>query len=96
MLAQRLFLDQKNHPKKQQQRHQGSTIGDGAIVESGAMVAAGASVPAGAVVKSGTLVGGAPARELRPLKAEEASFLPVSAKKYAELAAGYAREGLGA
>ena len=74
----------------------GATLGDGAVVEARAMVAAGAAVPAGAVVPSGELWGGVPARRLRALRPEEAAFLPCSASKYAELAAGYAKEGLGA
>lgn len=74
----------------------GASVGDGSIVEARAMVAAGAAVAAGSVVPSGELWGGVPARRLRALKPEEASFLPVSASKYAELAAGYAKEGLGA
>lgn len=74
----------------------GASLGDGVIVETRAMVAAGAAVPAGAVVPSGELWGGVPSKKLRALKPEEASFLPVSASKYAELAAGYAKEGLSA
>ena len=74
----------------------GASLGDGAVVESGAMVAAGAAVSAGSVVPSGELWGGVPAKRLRALRPEEAAFLPVSASKYAELAAGYAKEGLGA
>lgn len=74
----------------------GASLGDGAVIEARSMVAAGAAVAAGAVVPQGELWGGVPARRLRALKPEEATFLPVSATKYAELAAGYAKEGLGA
>ncbi|WP_018525772.1 MULTISPECIES: gamma carbonic anhydrase family protein [Alkalispirochaeta] len=66
----------------------GSTVLDGAVVESRSMVAAGALVPPGMVVREGTLVGGVPARVLRPLREEEILDLPESARRYC----GYARD----
>ena len=72
----------------------GASVGEDAIVESGAIVAAGAVVPRGGTVPAGQLWAGTPAAFLRGLKPEEAAFLPVSADKYAELAAGYAKEGV--
>lgn len=56
------------------------------------MVAAGAVVGPGTVVRSGEIWGGAPARFLRKLKPEEASFLSESAEHYARLAAEHAAE----
>lgn len=68
----------------------GATVLDGAVVETRAMVAAGALVPPGMVVPSGVLVGGVPARELRPLKREEIEDLPRSAARYCRYAEEHA------
>lgn len=51
------------------------------------MVAAGAVVSAGTTIPSGQLWGGNPAKFMRNLKPEEASFLPASAQHYTEVAA---------
>ncbi|KIL99545.1 carbonic anhydrase family 3 [Paramagnetospirillum magnetotacticum MS-1] len=67
----------------------GAVVLDGAVVETGGMVAAGAVVTPGKRVKKGELWGGNPARMLRSLSDEEMAFFPVSAEKYAELAAKY-------
>jgi gamma-carbonic anhydrase len=66
---------------------------DGAVVGPDAMVGAGALVPPGMVVPPGTLVLGAPARVKRELTAAELEHLRTSARRYAELAARYRREG---
>lgn len=62
---------------------------DGAVVESGAMVAAGALVTNGKRVPTGQLWGGSPARYMRDLTQKERDYIPVSARKYADLAAIY-------
>lgn len=74
----------------------GASVGEDAIVEGGAIVAAGAVVPRGGTVPAGQLWAGTPAAFLRGLKPEEAAFLPVSAERYAELAASYVKEGVAA
>lgn len=63
----------------------GACVLDGARVERGGMVAAGAVVLPGTVVPTGELWGGNPARRLRELRPEEASFLPKSASLYSDL-----------
>ena len=63
-----------------------------AQVEKGAQIAAGAVVAAGTTVPAGELWGGNPARCLRPLKPEEASFIPKSAQMYAQLGAEHAAD----
>lgn len=60
-----------------------------AVIESGAMVAAGALVTPDKRVVGGELWGGAPARRMRELTAEERAFFPYSAAHYARLAATY-------
>jgi carbonic anhydrase/acetyltransferase-like protein (isoleucine patch superfamily) len=67
----------------------GATIMDLARVESGAFVAAGALVTPKKQVKSGEVWAGNPAKLLRPVSAEEAAFIPVSAQNYVELAQEY-------
>lgn len=62
---------------------------DGAVVESGAMVAAGALVTPNKRVPSGELWAGSPARFMRKLTEAEKDYIPVSADKYAKLAAEY-------
>jgi carbonic anhydrase/acetyltransferase-like protein (isoleucine patch superfamily) len=66
-------------------------VWDGAQVEKGAQVAAGAVVAPGTVVPSGELWGGNPARHLRALKPEEASFIAESARLYSQLGAQHAQ-----
>ncbi len=63
-----------------------------AQVEKGAQIAAGAVVAAGTTVPAGELWGGNPARCMRPLKPEEAAFIPQSAAMYAQLGAEHAAE----
>jgi carbonic anhydrase/acetyltransferase-like protein (isoleucine patch superfamily) len=73
----------------------GSLIGMGAIVLDRAqvgrqaLVAAGAVVKEGFVVPDGMLVGGVPARVLRPLSEEEKSALLESADHYVKYAESY-------
>ncbi|WP_366656233.1 gamma carbonic anhydrase family protein [Fodinicurvata sp. EGI_FJ10296] len=62
---------------------------DGAVVETGAMVAAGALVTNGKRIPAGQLWGGSPARYMRDLTDKERDYIPVSARKYADLAATY-------
>jgi gamma-carbonic anhydrase len=64
----------------------GACILQGATVQKGAMVAAGAVVLPGTTIPTGELWGGNPAKRLRALKPEEASFLPKSAEMYRDLA----------
>ena len=61
-------------------------------VEKGAMIAAGAVVARNTKIPSGELWAGRPAKILRDLKPEEASFLPESAKHYLELAQEHSKE----
>lgn len=67
----------------------GAIILDEAVVEEGAMVAAGALVTPRKVVKTGQLWGGAPARYMRDLTAEEIAYMAVSAENYVRLALEY-------
>ncbi|MDX8408782.1 MAG: gamma carbonic anhydrase family protein [Mariprofundales bacterium] len=64
----------------------GAVIMDRAVIEPECMVAAAALVTEGKRLKSGFLYAGAPARERRPLTAEERAFLGRSADHYVEVA----------
>jgi gamma-carbonic anhydrase len=64
----------------------GAKVLDGAVVRKGAIVAAGSVVAPGTEVPSGQVWAGCPARYLRDLEPEEASFLSHSAQRYVELA----------
>ena len=66
-----------------------ATVMDHAVVESGAMLAAGALLAPNKRVPSGELWAGNPARLMRPLKQEEAEFIPVSAQNYIDLSNEY-------
>jgi carbonic anhydrase/acetyltransferase-like protein (isoleucine patch superfamily) len=66
-----------------------ATVLDGAVVESGAMLAAGALLAPGKRVPKGELWAGNPARLFRPMKPEEAEFIPLSAAHYVALAVEY-------
>lgn len=66
-----------------------ATVMDGAVVKSGGMLAAGALLTPNKTIESGELWAGNPAKLFRPLKPEEAAFIPVSAKNYVELAEEY-------
>ncbi|KIY95938.1 transferase [Monoraphidium neglectum] len=70
----------------------GATLLDGVTLEPGSVVAAGAVVPPGAVIKTGQIWAGAPAKLLRTVSAEEASFLVQSADNYAKLAQAHKTE----
>lgn len=70
----------------------GATLQHGVVVQKGAMVAAGAVVEHGTVVPSGEIWGGSPAKFLRKLKPEEASFLKESADSYVRLSAEHLKE----
>jgi carbonic anhydrase/acetyltransferase-like protein (isoleucine patch superfamily) len=67
----------------------GATVMDFAVVERGAFVAAGALVTPKKRVPSGEMWAGNPAKFFRPVSAEEAAFIPVSAQHYVNLAADY-------
>ena len=64
----------------------GATIMDGCVMSRGSMLAAGSLLTPGKTIPSGEIWGGRPARYMRDLTEKEKDFLPVSAKKYAELA----------
>ncbi len=64
----------------------GAIIMDRAVLERGCLLAAGSLVSEGKVLKSGYLYAGVPAKERRPLSAEEQSFLRNSAAHYVEVA----------
>ncbi|KAI8466546.1 MAG: mitochondrial NADH:ubiquinone oxidoreductase 32 kDa subunit [Monoraphidium minutum] len=64
----------------------GSTLLDGVVMEPGSVVAGGAVVPPGTVVKTGQIWAGAPAKLLRMVSPDEASFLVQSADNYSKLA----------
>lgn len=63
----------------------GSIVMDGAIVESEVIIGAGSLVPRGKVLTSGYLWLGSPVKQIRPLTAEEISFLSYSAEHYSQL-----------
>ena len=74
----------------------GVTIGMGAVVLSGseigesAIVAAGAVVTEGMKVSPGVIVAGVPARELRPVRADEQQRFAAGTQRYVERAKSYA------
>lgn len=63
----------------------GATIMDGAYLEPQTMVAAGSLVAPGKHLQGGYLWVGSPARQVRPLRAEELAYLNYSADFYVEL-----------
>lgn len=67
----------------------GAMAMDFATVKSGGMLAAGALLTPRKTVNSGELWSGSPAKLMRPLRQEEADFIPVSAENYVKLAAEY-------
>ena len=67
---------------------------DHAVVESGAMLAAGALLSPKKTVPTGELWAGNPAKLMRPLKLEEADFIPVSAQNYVDLSGEYKSEAI--
>lgn len=70
----------------------GATLLDGVTMEAGSMVAAGAVVTPGTVVKAGQIFAGSPAKLMRQLTSEEASFVGASADNYAKLATEHRME----
>ncbi|MCC6945943.1 MAG: gamma carbonic anhydrase family protein [Thermomicrobiales bacterium] len=74
----------------------GATIGMGATVLSGSEIGEGAVVAAGAVVTEGAKIGagmiaaGVPARELRPVRADEQERFARGTARYVERAKTYA------
>ena len=71
----------------------GARVLDGAVVEHHSFVAAGAVVTPGTRVPTGHLVGGIPAKIIRPLRPEEIQNLEDSAHRYQNYAR-LSREGL--
>jgi carbonic anhydrase/acetyltransferase-like protein (isoleucine patch superfamily) len=67
----------------------GSIILDGAIIRTRCFVAAGSVVPPGKEMPSGMMIMGSPAKPVRPLTADEISFLGRSAKDYVGTAQSY-------
>mmetsp|Transcript_21324 Transcript_21324/g.64154 ORF Transcript_21324/g.64154 Transcript_21324/m.64154 type:complete len:260 (-) Transcript_21324:242-1021(-) len=70
----------------------GATVLDGSQVKKGSIVAAGALVTPGTVVPTGEIWAGRPAKKLRDLDPEEATFVTRSAANYAMLAKEHAVE----
>jgi len=63
----------------------GAVVLDGAVIRSGAMLGAGALVSPNKDLEGGYLYVGTPARQARPLTAQEKRFLKYSAEHYARL-----------
>ena len=62
-----------------------------AQVEAGAIVAAGSTVTPGTVVPAKQLWGGTPAKYMRDVKPDEASYIPKVAKTYVDLCAAHSK-----
>lgn len=71
----------------------GAIILDGVTIESDVMIGAGSLVSPGKHLEQGYLYIGNPARKVRPLRAEELSFLSQSAANYVRLKDEYLAEG---
>lgn len=67
----------------------GSIVMDHAVLEPRVMLGAGSLVPEGKRLKGGYLHLGSPAREVRPLTADELAYLSYSAAHYVRLQQGY-------
>ncbi len=67
----------------------GATVMDGAIVESDVIVGAGSLVTPNKTLNSGFLYTGSPARQIRPLTADEIESLRYSAQHYVRLKNNY-------
>lgn len=63
-----------------------ATVMNGAVIGAGSMVAAGALVTPGKRFPSGVLIAGVPAKEVRPLRADEVEHLAANAAHYLDLA----------
>jgi carbonic anhydrase/acetyltransferase-like protein (isoleucine patch superfamily) len=70
----------------------GAIIMDGVVVEDDVFIGAGSVVTANKTLHSGFLYVGNPAKEVRPLKANELAFLKQSAINYVELKNDYLNE----
>ncbi|MCG6967954.1 MAG: gamma carbonic anhydrase family protein [Chromatiaceae bacterium] len=64
----------------------GAIVMDKAVVESRVMLGAGSLVPPGKLLRSGHLYTGSPARQARPLSAQEQEYFAYSAAYYVALA----------
>ena len=60
-------------------------------VESGAIVAAGSTVTPGTIVPAKQLWGGTPAKYMRDVKPDEASYIPKVAQSYVGLGAAHSK-----
>jgi len=70
----------------------GAKVMDGAVVEADVLVAAGALVPPGSELASGYLYAGLPAKQRRPLTADEYALIRRTAANY-QMYAGWYRHG---
>ncbi len=67
----------------------GSIVMDKAVLEDRVLLGAGSLVPEGKILQSGFLYLGRPAKQLRPLSAEELAYFEYSAQHYIALARSY-------
>ena len=67
----------------------GSIVMDKVVMEPRVLLGAGSLVPEGKVLQSGYLYIGRPAKQLRPLTAEELAYFNYSAEHYIKLARSY-------
>ena len=67
----------------------GSIVMDKAVLEDRVLLGAGSLVPEGKTLQSGYLYLGRPAKQLRPLTAEELAYFEYSAQHYIALARSY-------
>lgn len=73
----------------------GAILNDGVVVESDVIVGAGSLVPPGKRLESGYVYAGNPAKQMRPLKEEEMSFLRYSPQNYIKLKNQYLEDAKG-
>jgi carbonic anhydrase/acetyltransferase-like protein (isoleucine patch superfamily) len=69
----------------------GSIVLDGAVIRKHVLLGAGSLVPEGKVLESGFLYLGRPAKQVRPLTADEIAYFAYSAAHYVDLARSYQR-----
>jgi len=67
----------------------GSIVMDKAVLEPRVLLGAGSLVPEGKTLQGGYLYLGRPAKQLRPLTAEELAYFDYSAQHYIDLARSY-------
>ena len=67
----------------------GSIVMDKALLEDRVLLGAGSLVPEGKILQGGFLYLGRPAKQLRPLTAEELAYFDYSARHYIALARSY-------